>query len=175
MCGENKSRRSRRKVSLGSPPHVRGKLPNAGTYPSEPGITPACAGKTPWVFGSTWLVKDHPRMCGENRLVLELRRLALGSPPHVRGKLDKIGAINFNSGITPACAGKTWWECRCASFYGDHPRMCGENVILKTKSLTNPGSPPHVRGKLLWRVLCNGSPRITPACAGKTDKFCLHQ
>ena len=114
-------------------------------------------------------------MCGENRLVLELRRLALGSPPHVRGKLDKIGAINFNSGITPACAGKTEQHQPKSVSAWDHPRMCGENVILKTKSLTNPGSPPHVRGKLLWRVLCNGSPRITPACAGKTDKFCLHQ
>ena len=147
MCGENKSRRSRRKVSLGSPPHVRGKLPNAGTYPSEPGITPACAGKTPWVFGSTWLVKDHPRMCGENRLVLELRRLALGSPPHVRGKLVMATLLMWALRITPACAGKTKWQTKKLGNHGDHPRMCGENLENRSIVCKSAGSPPHVRGK----------------------------
>ncbi len=86
-------------------------------------------------------------MCGENRLVLELRRLALGSPPHVRGKLDKIGAINFNSGITPACAGKTEQHQPKSVSAWDHPRMCGENLVGVSLCLFLWGSPPHVRGK----------------------------
>ena len=147
MCGENFFIAFVHTVIPGSPPHVRGKQIERTNVDAAMGITPACAGKTPWVFGSTWLVKDHPRMCGENRLVLELRRLALGSPPHVRGKLDKIGAINFNSGITPACAGKTEQHQPKSVSAWDHPRMCGENLVGVSLCLFLWGSPPHVRGK----------------------------
>ena len=107
-------------------------------------------------------------MCGENRLVLELRRLALGSPPHVRGKLDKIGAINFNSGITPACAGKTMLAFPLYRHKEDHPRMCGENNSLTQTTTVSKGSPPHVRGKPRRSGLPFLVFRITPACAGKT-------
>ena len=47
--------------------------------------------------------------------------------------------------------------------------MCGENVTQKENATLPPGSPQHVRGKLLIPVSCARFVRITPACAGKTS------
>ena len=49
----------------------------------------------------------------------------------------------------------------------DHPRMCGEKVIISSIVAVIQGSPPHVRGKGL-HILAHGlDVGITPACAGK--------
>ena len=51
-------------------------------------ITPACAGKTTSHWFIYFLTKDHPRMCGENLALPAGKRTIVGSPPHVRGKLE---------------------------------------------------------------------------------------
>ena len=111
---------------------------------------------------------DHPRRCGENRLVLTFFPCGLGSPPQVRGKqrnfILHIGAAR----ITPAGAGKTCRKATLASASRDHPRRCGENDVRLRKFDPVPGSPPQVRGKQVrtrTNAFCN---RITPAGAGKT-------
>ena len=108
-------------------------------------------------------------MCGENLhsfLYLTKRR---GSPPHVRGKPQRILGKILDSGITPACAGKTELVSIYSDGPEDHPRMCGENPMFRQSWLHRAGSPPHVRGKLgfFWArwFKCG----ITPACAGKTQ------
>ena len=45
---------------------MRGKLPDFGGFPDEPGITPADAGKTRFYSFFIILWTDHPRGCGEN-------------------------------------------------------------------------------------------------------------
>ena len=47
--------------------------------------------------------------------------------------------------------------------------MCGENLTEGTEIGRKLGSPPHVRGKLLFKIKIFVNRRITPACAGKTD------
>ena len=114
MCGENFSIPSANLQGVGSPPHVRGKhlIKSGTTYYN--GITPACAGKTLPSCSNTLNHRDHPRMCGENRLQKVLLLRQEGSPPHVRGKLDgRQGCVQV-SGITPACAGKT----KMNTYYG---------------------------------------------------------
>ena len=72
--------------------------------------------------------------------------------------------------ITPACAGKTSAARVTRAACQDHPRVCGENDWLRDKVVEMEGSPPRVRGKH-WDKAWNGlKERITPACAGKTDR-----
>ena len=73
-----------------------------------------------------------------------------------------------NSGITPACAGKTGARTHSHESHQDHPRVCGKNYLQKLQMPRCLGSPPRVREKHLLpnkHLLQLG---ITPACAGKT-------
>ena len=53
----------------------------------------------------------------------------------------------------------------------DHPRRCGENRLRLAFATDIYGSPPQVRGKLLLPVKVLLLLRITPAGAGKTNRF----
>ena len=128
MCGENDKTSENGSQSEGSPPHVRGKLDKQIAAFEERGITPACAGKTNYINNGFQVLRDHPRMCGENVSRPQFLRASMGSPPHVRGKRTVAYiSISFN-GITPACAGKTLSILQVYQSKWDHPRMCGENV-----------------------------------------------
>ena len=52
-------------------------------------ITPADAGKTTATSGRGFAAKDHPRGCGENLAAALQASYSLGSPPRMRGKLNK--------------------------------------------------------------------------------------
>ena len=93
-------------VNKGSPPRVRGKVCDVICGQQSVGITPACAGKSGKKNFPAGLRKDHPRVCGEKDRSRGLRRLLLGSPPRVRGKVHPFVAEVRPFGITPACAGK---------------------------------------------------------------------
>ena len=154
----------------GDHPRVCGENISIVSVPAdESGITPACAGKTLRRYRSRKASGDHPRVCGENALPLCKTLLDVGSPPRVRGKrISQMGGCG-RRGITPACAGKTSSSCRTNPKSGDHPRVCGENILPWQVRIWNSGSPPRVRGKLfkpLYAVLLLW---ITPACAGKTS------
>ena len=71
---------------VGSPPHMRGKVPSTGKHNNPLGITPAHAGKSPERGRFACGIRDHPRTCGEkvvNDLAGDVQK---GSPPHMRGK-----------------------------------------------------------------------------------------
>ena len=90
-------------------------------------ITPAYAGKTKTEKGEPKKEQDHPRVCGENLLVLFFGLTPLGSPPRMRGKLQLSGLWYLGTRITPAYAGKTNFLVNLFAFRRDHPRVCGEN------------------------------------------------
>ena len=69
-------------------------------------ITPACAGKSDFVWDLYSSAKDHPRVCGEKQNSGQYEALKEGSPPRVRGKDIQLKTPSTASGITPACAGK---------------------------------------------------------------------
>ena len=109
-------------------------------------------------------------MCGENTASTQCRAECRGSPPRVRGKLEIPRRPHPRPGITPACAGKTRPPPLAHLTRKDHPRVCGENLKReKTVDLTR-GSPPRVRGKQGGKRIRKAEERITPACAGKTNK-----
>ena len=113
-------------------------------------------------------MRDHPRVCGENRQRPQSPRTSAGSPPRVRGKPDFLLCDHILPGITPACAGKTRTRSSFMVFQRDHPRVCGENNQVLLAESTLSGSPPRVRGKQHFHKVQKVKGRITPACAGKT-------
>ena len=147
MCGENALLISCAPRTLGSPPRVRGKLKLYFWLFGSMRITPACAGKTSSRLFRIPYHWDHPRVCGENFLRLPLLCIFLGSPPRVRGKHRFTSIQHTSVRITPACAGKTYEMGKCDCECGDHPRVCGENLIYTVRTRANIGSPPRVRGK----------------------------
>ena len=133
-------------------------------------ITPACAGKTGCCIYRKAFAEDHPRVCGENCCTLSETSFAIGSPPRVRGKLEIPRRAHPRPGITPACAGKTFFPYDAKVLDWDHPRVCGENLPLPVHLTPYRGSPPRVRGKLYNGRVVTLRARITPACAGKTHR-----
>ena len=88
MCGKDLPAFAGQAFHVGSPPHVRERLLQAFRVPDPRRITPACAGKThPWPIGRHWQW-DHPRMCGKDWYIRDGVVHVLGSPPHVRERLN---------------------------------------------------------------------------------------
>ena len=107
VCGENPSVLAAVPTSSGSPPRVRGKRGNDDGKDNTVRITPACAGKTITTKDRFGMVRDHPRVCGENRESYQKNAISGGSPPRVRGKPILGWKMSSQQRITPACAGKT--------------------------------------------------------------------
>ena len=126
-CGENAYFRSDEDAERGSPPRMRGKLTIHVRYLQTVGITPADAGKTAKKRVRRRYTRDHPRGCGENCISRSIGTVQVGSPPRMRGKLQKNEYGDDILGITPADAGKTVYPAVSARYRWDHPRGCGEN------------------------------------------------
>ena len=105
---------------------MRGKVSDAYDNLLTYRITPAYAGKRASNDFVVGVVKDHPRLCGEKRLLSIVLDLSMGSPPPMRGKVDKGSIFAKSLGITPAYAGKRRHAVCGAVNCGDHPRLCGE-------------------------------------------------
>ena len=116
----------------------------------------------------TW---DHPRVCGEKCGSGTLGAACAGSPPRVRGKAVRCPCVIRGRRITPACAGKSLRVERLHKLTGDHPRVCGEKVLLRFKAEILVGSPPRVRGKANFAKNSRSKRWITPACAGKSFAY----
>ena len=153
---------------------MRGKLESALSDSVVAGITPAGAGKTHQIPIFPFYRWDHPRRCGENISVYNIKRNQIGSPPQVRGKPLLSESTTYSPRITPAGAGKTFinGEKRCMKW--DHPRRCGENQQLLFTMVNKIGSPPQVRGKRKRILPFSRTYRITPAGAGKTIVYAVN-
>ena len=167
VCGEKRGWLDEQNRRIGSPPRVRGKVTRPTRFKGIDGITPACAGKRTRTFCGAGFFGDHPRVCGEKLLCSRATRAQAGSPPRVRGKaVAQLFSEQFQR-ITPACAGKSAAASSSAMPRGDHPRVCGEKMLVNLPESSSKGSPPRVRGKGRWTVSRQHEPGITPACAGK--------
>ena len=107
VCGEKTYTRPCQRSSVGSPPHVRGKV--CGIHSPAPvcGITPAYAGKRRCADLTAAAPRDHPRVCGEKYSRPEFGSGFTGSPLRMRGKDSAAPDLGLCHGITPAYAGKS--------------------------------------------------------------------
>ena len=106
-CGEHRVACSVTVVSWGSSPRMRGT--QAMTLPavSGAGIIPAHAGNTPARHQSKGGKRDHPRACGEHRLLVPSCIALRGSSPRMRGTPSPSRRPQSPPGIIPAHAGNT--------------------------------------------------------------------
>ena len=167
-CGEKTARRSTTSFFSGSPPRMRGKDWRKRRKEYQRRITPAYAGKSPSPCSSRQGSRDHPRVCGEKRRLLGPDLPGLGSPPRMRGKVNKDNAKIGFSGITPAYAGKRTAPPSAPHGYRDHPRVCGEKAAEQLRRALQLGSPPRMRGKEPAQAVPLKGGGITPAYAGKS-------
>ena len=152
ICGEKAVSVTLYNGSMGSPPHMQGKGGRQAIEVCRAGITPAYAGKSNSIQELLPSCRDHPRICGERK-----------------GVLDDFDGVAVR--ITPACAGKRVLCSKSPARRWDHPRVCGEKLPLALRLTVQGGSPPRMRGKgkgSLCRRFCAG---ITPAYAGKRPCF----
>ena len=131
----------------GSPPPMRGKVPDRGVNRFQIGITPAYAGKSHGTASRCGSRQDHPRLCGEKNKHHTAAVGIAGSPPPMRGKGCNYIIRLFAYGITPAYAGKSASTRSAGRCTQDHPRLCGEKAFALPAASTNSGSPPPMRGK----------------------------
>ena len=129
---------------------MRGKAAPSRPVRQSSRITPAYAGKSRLCYVLGCFCKDHPRVCGEKKVMRGAKDKRMGSPPRMRGKACLLATGLHDLGITPAYAGKSSVSTHCLS---EHT-----------------GSPPRMRGKATTGsifITCDG---ITPAYAGKRLK-----
>ena len=69
----------------GSSPRMRGTLYYCRYRGSLRGIIPAYAGNTDPNTVSGYVARDHPRVCGEHDLLVEVDGVLPGSSPRMRG------------------------------------------------------------------------------------------
>ena len=147
VCGKNSGVGLSGCCVSGSPPRVREKLKQRTDKIEPIGITPACAGKTLVLVRSLPKYRDHPRVCGKNQWESYTAKTERGSPPRVREKPNAFLNSSCDTGITPACAGKTPVKFYRQCIDRDHPRVCGKNDQNDLIVSPRVGSPPRVREK----------------------------
>ena len=147
MCGEKGLPTLRYSPQSGSPPHVRGK--GCQFWDCQKGG------------------EDHPRMCGEKSTGILVWLEVIGSPPRMRGKAARLCLFSFFLGIAPAYAGKRLASAVVPPSSEDHPRVCGEKLLLYSRYKPCKGSPPRMRGKARESPASGRMTGITPAYAGK--------
>ena len=168
MCGENISGLIDGIKSMGSSPRVRGKRDLAQLVRDGVRLIPACAGKTALFPALAKGDRAHPRVCGENAVMIGSRVANTGSSPRVRGKRLAVVLRSVDLGLIPACAGKTETFSPASPATAAHPRVCGENILVFVGGVFEWGSSPRVRGKPQQVLDIAGSQGLIPACAGKT-------
>ena len=168
VCGKDGKLADEVYRQKGSPPRVREGRVLGGFAPSARRITPACAGRTGIELNLCHDFQDHPRVCGKDRKDSTVKICRSGSPPRVREGLDLSLKSATLTGITPACAGRTFNQELPAGGVQDHPRVCGKDLESEEIDAAREGSPPRVREGPRQPFVRLGDFGITPACAGRT-------
>ena len=89
----------------------------------------------------------------------------------MRGKALSSSSVSSWLRITPAHAGKRSERVHYYLTPEDHPRACGEKLLVILEPPAKVGSPPRMRGKVLFSHLTKWEEWITPAHAGKSFSY----
>ena len=139
------------------------------------GIIPACAGNRRLELASCSNSWDHPRVCGEQRVLKVSSRKDRGSSPRVRGTVARSASRSTCLGIIPACAGNRLDCIEEIDDERDHPRVCGEQMKFTQAKFDLLGSSPRVRGTAGDCNLDISRLGIIPACAGNSCLSVVHK
>ena len=131
-------------------------------------IIPADAGSTKQYPKVVTEKGDHPRGCGEHNFIQSLALVLIGSSPRMRGALHQRHEAPQARRIIPADAGSTLVQAVGGWQTADHPRGCGEHLLVSGPSGCPWGSSPRMRGAPLVGQHGHVLVRIIPADAGST-------
>ncbi len=152
----------------GSPPRAWGRRLRLSVRLSGPRFTPTRVGQT--FAKSIGLTRSavHPHACGADRIVEEMTRIALGSPPRVWGRQINERVTAIIPRFTPTRVGQTF--CRAARPFAPpvHPHACGADAEPDGIFDNLLGSPPRVWGRPCPMSTPSRSPRFTPTRVGQT-------
>ena len=146
MCGEQRMAQSITTGHIGSSPRVRGTASANYVQLKGDGIIPACAGNRDGVSSKAFRSWDHPRVCGEQYLLYQVIDTPKGSSPRMRGTVMSFTPDIICTRIIPAYAGNSGLLIPLIAASWDHPRVCGEQCVIKMSKYVNEGSSPRMRG-----------------------------
>ena len=171
VCGEHALAGGTSESGKGSSPRMRGAPLGSVKVLALGGIIPAYAGSTSGAPPAATRRWDHPRICGEHHGRMRPARRFRGSSPHMRGALPIAYISEAVAGIIPAYAGSTRLMYFDVGYQWDHPRICGEHLVICTAPIYVRGSSPHMRGAPrptdTWLLRVG----IIPAYAGSTNRY----
>ena len=152
----------------GSSPLMRGKHKTDGVRGHSGGLIPAHAGKTGRGSQRARATRAHPHSCGENRPMIAMCAVLLGSSPLTRGKHKEDRISGHGRGLIPAHAGKTHQATCPVPDTRAHPRSCRENNMHYATLSRRLGSSPLTRGKPCDRAADRLPGGLIPAHTGRT-------
>jgi len=166
VCGEQRAITTSTRTSSGSSPRVRGTDPPLCCPYARLRFIPACAGNSRCPEHLTLDETVHPRVCGEQNLLLVRPIPIHGSSPRVRGTdLNRLAPRSWWRFI-PACAGNSDDHWLHSPPTPVHPRVCGEQIKSSGTTNCHCGSSPRVRGTVTLPLHRVQIVRFIPACAG---------
>ena len=168
-CAGNSLDRGRISSLLTVHPRVCGEqAPGHGGDADRGGSSPRVRG-TVVIFGSAIQCSPvHPRVCGEQAGVTTESKRPIGSSPRVRGTVNTAPSLVRQCRFIPACAGNRNQRRFGAVDRAVHPRVCGEQAVIRCTSTACAGSSPRVRGTVCWVRVVTAMARFIPACAGNS-------
>ena len=166
MCGEQIPNLAKAEEYSGSSPRVRGTAAPSRPYGGVLRFIPACAGNSRLQRAQATTGSVHPRVCGEQSLLVTFIPQTGGSSPRVRGTVEFSESVWSGARFIPACAGNSLEAAAIVDARAVHPRVCGEQPYFCTAFQCVVGSSPRVRGTAVISALIEGHQRFIPACAG---------
>ncbi len=155
----------------GTPPRRRGGRDGVDVPALVGRNTPASAGRTrsspSWAPTSA----EHPRVGGEDALEAAQKRKKVGTPPRRRGGPPRRTPQTRPRRNTPASAGRTTSASARPRVVSEHPRVGGEDLLLRFDDLLAAGTPPRRRGGRRRHHHHRHRHRNTPASAGRTTTW----
>ncbi len=130
------------------------------------GTIPACAGSRAALVSGSTMLRDHPRVRGEQDLGDPRGPHTAGPSPRARGAVSATPMIGGVTGTIPACAGSRRKHPGIYDPAWDHPRVRGEQCSWGKSSPWSSGPSPRARGAAVRRVRDQRRAGTIPACAG---------
>ena len=150
------------------PPHARRR--GGGWCSPKPilrGITSACAEKRSLFLAAGVRPRNYLRMRGEECKLLGKSRSSVELPPHARRRVHGPSSRRAYTGITSACAEKSFHALLYTEPRGNYLRMRGEESVRMKYCQRSWELPPHARRRACMSSRVTLSLGITSACAEK--------
>ncbi len=165
-CGEQGTFVAPTKFLEGPSPRVRGAASSSAVIWTGRGTIPAGAGSRTSSAAATPASQDHPRGCGEQRVLHGSQASTRGPSPRVRGAEHGHDHGQLLAGTIPAGAGSRWQPSPRGRSRRDHPRGCGEQSRPPRRRRQQQGPSPRVRGAGRRSRSWTRKPGTIPAGAG---------